>query len=118
MDQGESPESAGGSGQNDLQYDRPGVPASAETEDHHGLLTTRSYFSQQLRIYSLQQLRIYSLRQLRIYSLRQLRLYSLRQLRQLRQHLLATTVAIGSSAASKKVVQVVMVVVNKSHYCR
>ena len=102
MDQGESPESAGGSGQNDLQYDRQGVRASAETEDHHELLTTRSYFSQQLRIY----------------SLRQLRLYSLRQLRQLRQHLLATTVAIGSSAASKKVVQVVMVVVNKSHYCR
>ena len=102
MDQGESPESAGGSGQNDLQYDRPGVPARTAAEDHHGLLTTRSYFSQQLRIY----------------SLRQLRLYSLRQLRQLRQHLLATTVAIGSSAASKKVVQVVMVVVNKSHYCR
>ena len=94
MDQGESPESAGGSGQNDLQYDRPGVPARTAAEDHHGLLTTRSYFSQQLRI------------------------YSLRQLRQLRQHLLATTVAIGSSAASKKVVQVVMVVVNKSHYCR
>ena len=94
MDQGESPESAGGSGQNDLQYDRQGVPARTATEDHHGLLTTRSYFSQQLRI------------------------YSLRQLRQLRQHLLATTVAIGSSAASKKVVQVVMVVVNKSHYCR
>ena len=102
MDQGESPESAGGSGQNDLQYDRPGVPARTAAEDHHGLLTTRSYFS----------------RQLRIYSLRQLRIYSLRQLRQLRQHLLATTVAIGSSAASKKVVQVVMVVVNKSHYCR
>ena len=102
MDQGESPESAGGSGQNDLQYDRQGVPARTAAEDHHGLLTTRSYFSQQLRIY----------------SLRQLRLYSLRQLRQLRQHLLATTVAIGSSAASKKVVQVVMVVVNKSHYCR
>ena len=110
MDQGESPESAGGSGQNDLQYDRPGVPARTAAEDHHGLLTTRSYFSQQLRIYSL--------RQLRIHSLQQLRLYSLRQLRQLRQHLLATTVAIGSSAASKKVVQVVMVVVNKSHYCR
>ena len=86
MDQAESSGSAGGSGQDDLQYDRQGVPASAETEDHHGLLTTRSYFSQQLRIYSLQQLRI----------------NSLRQLRQLRQHLLATTVAIGSSDASKK----------------
>lgn len=57
MDQGESPESAGGSGQNDLQYDRQGVPARTAAEDHHGLLTTRSYFSQQLRIYSLRQLR-------------------------------------------------------------
>ena len=39
MDQGESPESTGGSGQNDLQYDRQGIRARTEAEDHHGLLT-------------------------------------------------------------------------------